>query len=69
MFLKLCQRRSAYGRPVFGVRIAFRKDRVLDWLAGAVRFAFSERLGFVEALDEQHVGELFHHLKRIRDTA
>ena len=46
--------------------LLFRKNLALDRLTGTIRLVLRQRLLLVQTLDEQQVGELLHHLQRIR---
>ena len=60
---------GAAGSQFVGGEPAAGKDRRLDGLAGTVGLVLGQRLTLVEALDEQQVGELLHHLQRVGDSA
>ncbi len=63
-----------FGRGLLEARPAerillFVEDRVFDGFAGAGGLVLLERLEFVEALDEEQVGELFDDGERVGDAA
>ena len=55
------------GRPARIV--AFREDAPADRLASRGSFGLLKRLQLVQALDEQQIGNLLHHVQRIRHPA